>query len=93
MAIGNVELSKTVFPNTRALEQQEWNKTKKQKKNIRREEWVWKEAILERKKRRPDGVKATAQAYPPQWKWMNYLTNLTYTYIHPLPPLGGGGIQ
>ena len=34
----------SVFPNTRAWEQQERNKTKKQTKKARREAWVWKEA-------------------------------------------------
>ena len=34
----------SVFPNTRAWEEQERNKTKKQTKMVRRETWVWKEA-------------------------------------------------
>ena len=42
MAIGN-ELLHDVFPNTCAWEPQEWNKTNKQKKNVRREAWVRKE--------------------------------------------------
>ena len=37
MAIGNVELMQSVFPNTRAWEQQELNKIKKQTEKVRRE--------------------------------------------------------
>ena len=38
------------FLNTRAWEQQERNKTKRQTKNVRRKEWVWKEVKWSRKK-------------------------------------------
>ena len=31
----------SVFPNTGARQQQEWNKIKKQTKTVRREAWVW----------------------------------------------------
>ena len=46
-----------VFPNTREWEQQEWNKTKRQTKKVRREAWVY----IERSKagtqeRSPDGL-------------------------------------
>ena len=41
----------SVFPNTRAWEQQDWNKTVKQRKKVRREEWVWKEVQRTRKKK------------------------------------------
>ena len=34
---------KSVFPNTCAWEQEEWNKTKKQNKKVIREVWVWEE--------------------------------------------------
>ena len=49
MAIGNVKLMHVYCQITQAWEQQEWNKTKKQKK-VRREEWVWKELNLGTKK-------------------------------------------
>ena len=44
-----------VFPNTRAWEQQEWNKIKKQMKTIIMEAWVWKEVKRHewKKSRRP----------------------------------------
>ena len=61
MAIGIVELVYECFPNTRAWEQQEWNKIKKQKqqewnkikkqKKVIREAWVWKEVKRARKKK------------------------------------------
>ena len=40
----------SVFPNTRASEQQQRNKIKKKKKNVRREPWVWKQVQWARKK-------------------------------------------
>ena len=44
----------SVFPNTSAWQQQEWNKTKRQTKNVRREAWVWKDVKRRHKKsRRP----------------------------------------
>ena len=46
----------SVFPNNYAWEQQEWNKIKKQTKEVRRETWVWKKAKRARKKRSPDGL-------------------------------------
>ena len=45
--------ARVFFPNTRAWELQEWNKIKKQTKNVRRDAWVWKEAKRERKKKVP----------------------------------------
>ena len=50
----------SVFPNTRALEQQEWNKIKKQTKTERRETLVW-EDVKRARKRSPDGL---SQANP-----------------------------
>ena len=41
---------KSVFPNTCEWEQQDWNKTMKQRKKIRRGEWIWKEVQRTRKK-------------------------------------------
>ena len=38
-------------------------------------------------KKYPDGLIVT-QAYPPPKQQLNYLTNLTYMIIHPLPPRG-----
>ena len=50
MAIGQVHnLCTSVFPNTYAWEQQEWNKIQKQLKKVRREAWVWKEVWKEKK--------------------------------------------
>ena len=49
------EMWASVFQNTLAWEQQEWNKTKKQKNSVRSEAWVWKQVKWARKKkfRRP----------------------------------------
>ena len=73
-----------VFSHTRAWEQQEWNKTKKQKKKVRRDELVWKEVKQARK------MKTRRLNYssglPSNWgryalkKWMNYLIAYTYNY-------------
>ena len=43
----------SIFPNTLAWEQQEWNKIKKQTKKVRREAWVWKEVKQARKNEVP----------------------------------------
>ena len=50
---GNGNSYTSVFPNTRAWEQQDWNKIKKQTKKVRIEAWVWKEAMRARKKKVP----------------------------------------
>ena len=42
-----------VFPNTRAWEPQEWNKTKRQTMKVRRDTWTWKEVTGARKKEIP----------------------------------------
>ena len=47
----------SVSPNGCTWEQQEWNKTKKQMKKVRRGAWVWKEAKHAwKKKESPDGL-------------------------------------
>ena len=43
MAIGNVEVMQKYSPNTSAWEQQDWNKTMKQRKNASKKEWKWNE--------------------------------------------------
>ena len=40
----------SVFPNTCAWQQQDWNKTIKQRKKVRRGEWLWKEVHWTQKK-------------------------------------------
>ena len=54
MAIGNWELMQECFPNSRAWEQQEWNKIQKQTKTVRSEASVWKEVKLARNKKVPN---------------------------------------
>ena len=43
----------SVFPNTCAWEHKDWNKTMKQRKKVRRGEWMWKEVQRTRKKQSP----------------------------------------
>ena len=56
MAIGNWELCTSGFPNTHAWEQQEWNKTIRQTKTLRRDARVWKKCTAGTNKRNPDGL-------------------------------------
>ena len=58
----------SVFQNTHAWEQQEWNKRKKRTKTVSREAWVWKAAKRARKS--PIG-----QSQPNQ---IIYLINITW---------------
>ena len=56
-------LCTSVFKNTHAWEQQEWNKTKKQNKKARGEEWVFKEVKGAQKK--VPTAETIARAYRP----------------------------
>ena len=56
MDIGNVELMHECFPNTRAWEQQEWNKLKKQTKKERRGVSMERRKAGKKGKRSSDGL-------------------------------------
>ena len=53
----------SVFPNTHVWEQQQWNKTKKQAKNVWREAWVWKEVKHAQKKKKSQQLKLSLSKY------------------------------
>ena len=72
------------------LQSQDWNKVKKQRKKTGRKKEELKE-VLDTKKKSPDGrfvARAYRAAGVSQEQWMNYLTNLTYTYNSSTTPWG-----
>ena len=95
MAIGNVGLMHECCPKHMGIGQQEWNKTTKQKEKVRREEWIYGKKYSEHeKKRSQDGLTIILAYTVPQGRyslkqWMNYLTNLTYSYNPSTTPLRG----
>ena len=81
MATENVKLIHECFRNTCAWEQQEWNKTKTQRKKVRKEEWTCEvvQRVIKKKTRLPNcisGLKYSmvkkkakfSMASSPQWR-------------------------
>ena len=77
----------SVVPNTCAWEQQEWNKTKTEEEGEKRRV-IWREVKkLSQRHNCSSGLPSSRSRYLPE-QWMNYQTNLTYTYNPSTTPWG-----
>ena len=94
MAIGNRERMHDCFSKQFRMEIVWWNKTIKQRKNVRREEWIYlnkysRHARKKKSRRRnysSSQPSSVGRYYPKQW--MHYLTTLTITYNPSITPGG-----